>query len=1527
MIGQLLQSRYQVIRELGKGAFGQTYLAQDTQYPGKPYCVVKHLQPDDPRSIEKAKQLFAKEAITLAKLGKHDQIPELKAHSETEFYLVQEFIDGRPLRDEMPPKHDWKENEVIVLLQEILSVLVFIHDEGVIHRDIKPDNIMRRQRDNKLVLIDFGAIKEKLNTPETGTPTVVGSRIYTLGYAPPEQTAGKPKFNSDIYALGMTAIETLTGVYPHLLEEDNDSGEIIWRNNLSGQIIGRNDAGKNIWQNKVPVSSGLAAILSKMVHFSHRERYQSAGEVLQELQKLIQVQTTNTGGAVNQLTLEWQEAGQVKNIIIRDGQPSKNPGTFRIGRDPAQCDVVFSNMTVSGLHVEIFFNQQQKRFYVRNLRQTNPPIVDEKALPTGEAPLYQGSNVQLGQINLRVTAISLGQVSSVAPTELATATKPTEVATAYQSQASTPIAPTENPNVNKKPIQISPVLGIDLGTTKSIVTGMSDGKPIIIENAEGSRSTPSVIAFGKNGNCLFGETALRQAVKNPENTFYSVLRFIGRSYEEVSDEITKVAYKVLKDTNGNVKLFCPALNKQFAPEEILVQILRKLVEDANNKMGTSSTQIVISVPACFNDSQRQAVRDAGKIAGLEVLRVINETSAAALAYGFDKKSNQTILVFDLGGGNFSVSVLIVDDGTYEVLATCGDTHLGGADFDHKLVDYLAEEFEVDHKIDLRKDKQALQRLIEAAQKAKTELSSATQTEINLPFIAATQNGAKNLEMTVTRARFEKLCSDLIDRCRIPIENVLRNAKLNKSDIDEILLIGGSTRIPAIQEMLKNLLDKEPKQNVNRDEAVALGAAIQAGILAGETTGVLLLDVTPLSLGVETLGGVMTKIIPRNTTIPTKKSEVFSTAVDGQTSVEIHILQGEREMASDNNSLGFFRFDDIPPTPRGIPQIEVVFDIDANGITNVIAKEKSTGKEQSVTMTGVSTSSKPQVKHPLTKYQSTPSANPSQTPQEQQHKQQELSYDTAIDVPLNAKDLQSGTQVKIVIEDESITVAIPANTKYGQTLRVRGKGNLNPLTQQRGNIFLRLIEAQYIYQSSGIKEFIQIGVESGITKQSLGVETLGGIMTVIIPRNSAVPIKYTEIFSTAKDNQNNVEINVLQGEKNLAKDNKSLAVSRLNGIPPAPQGEPQIEVIFEINPYGFLSVLAWEKLTQTSISVLNCSNDSSILDADFNSQYSESENASATLDDPQPQSWNCIYTINAHSSSLGQGVSSIAFSADGKFIVSGGILDSKVKVFNLQNLNQVFTMSGHKSGVRTVAFCPDGRLFSGSDDKTIKIWNWEKCQEIKTLNLHSNAVTSIAWSRNSKYFASVSDDKTIYIEDTENNEIMTINGHDSYVQYVSFSDDNEYIVSAGCDKKSKVWKLDKAFKANHDNTNIPYTYFTGHDDHVTCAQFNPQNEILATGGRDGKIMLWNYKTKESIYDIAAHSSGTLYGVSLAFSPDGNFLASGGPDHLIKIWHVKTGQQLATLLGHSKAVTSIAFSLDREILVSGSGDGTIKLWLRQ
>ena len=497
------------------------------------------------------------------------------------------------------------------------------------------------------------------------------------------------------------------------------------------------------------------------------------------------------------------------------------------------------------------------------------------------------------------------------------------------------------------------VVGIDLGTTNSVVAAIEGGQPSVIINAEGLRTTPSIVAYTKKQELLVGQIAKRQAVINPENTFFSVKRFIGSKETEISAEAKQLPYKVTKDSNENIKINCSALGKEFSPEEISAQVLRKLINDAINYLSQDVTQAVITVPAYFNDSQRQATMDAGKIAGIEVLRIINEPTAASLAYGLDKKQNETILVFDLGGGTFDVSILEVGDGIFEVLATAGDTNLGGDDFDKVLVNWLIDDFKEKEGIDLINDIQALQRLTEAAEKAKMELSTVEKTNISLPFITADATGPKHIDKELTRNVFETLCDNLIERCRIPVEKALNDARLDKSDINEVVLVGGSTRIPAIQALVESLTNKKPNQSVNPDEVVAIGAAIQAGILAGEIKDVLLLDVTPLSLGVETLGGVMTKIIARNTTIPVKKSEMFSTAVDNQTNVEIHILQGERELVSGNKSLGNFRLDGIPAAERGVPQIEVTFDIDVDGILSVKAKEKETGVEQSVTIQGAS----------------------------------------------------------------------------------------------------------------------------------------------------------------------------------------------------------------------------------------------------------------------------------------------------------------------------------------------------------------------------------------------------------------------------------------------------------------------------------------------------------------------------------------------------------------------------------------------
>ncbi|TMD90626.1 MAG: molecular chaperone DnaK [Chloroflexi bacterium] len=599
-------------------------------------------------------------------------------------------------------------------------------------------------------------------------------------------------------------------------------------------------------------------------------------------------------------------------------------------------------------------------------------------------------------------------------------------------------------------------VGIDLGTTNSVIAVMEGGEPVVIPNAEGARTTPSVVAFTKSGERLVGTLARRQAAVNPENTVYSIKRFMGRKFAEVESERKIVPYQVKAGKDDRVVVHVPAMDKDFTPEEISAMILQKLKTDAEAYLGEKVTDAVITVPAYFNDSQRQATKNAGQIAGLNVIRIINEPTAASLAYGLDKKTNETILVFDLGGGTFDVSVLDVGDGVFEVKATNGDTHLGGDDYDRRIVDWLAEEFKKQNGIDLKTDRQALQRLTEAAERAKIELSSRLETTINLPFITADQTGPKHLEMTLTRAKFESLTADLTERCRGPFLAALKDASLTPQQIDEVVLVGGATRMPVIQGLVKNLLGgKEPHKGVNPDEVVAVGAAIQAGVLKGEVKDILLLDVTPLSLGVETLGGVATKVIERNTTIPTSRSQVFSTAADNQTSVEVHVLQGEREMARDNRTLGRFHLDGIPPAPRGVPQIEVTFDIDANGILNVKAQDKGTGREQSVTITASSTLGKEEVDRLVKEAEAHAG--------EDRAKREEVEVRNQADHMIHQAEKVIKENAERIPEDLKTEV----NTKL-EALKAAAKGSDTKALQRQMDEFNESLQkiGQHIYQGAG-----------------------------------------------------------------------------------------------------------------------------------------------------------------------------------------------------------------------------------------------------------------------------------------------------------------------------------------------------------------------------------------------------------------------------------------------------------------------------
>lgn len=861
----VLRERYRALQKIGQGGFGRTFLAIDEDKPSKPSCVIKQFFPQDQgtNNAEKAAELFRQEAVRLDDLGKHPQIPELLAHFEQDNrqYLVQEFIDGRNLAEELAEEGAFNENQIRSLLFDLLPVLQFIHERQVIHRDIKPENIIR-PGDSQLVLVDFGAAKFV-------TGKITGTVIGSAGYVAPEQSIGKAVFASDIYSLGITCIHLLTGVEPFDLYSFSE-GAWVWRDFLTS-----------------PVSDNLGQILDKMLANALNQRYQSVAELLRDLQP----QPT-------QLSAEE---------YYKQGMTKAQRGNYR----EAINDF---NLAVS---IDSNFAEAYKFCGLAYSRISEKQVAIEKFQKAAELYLKQGKVSNYQDVLNRIQKL---QTPSPSPQR--------------QSNWAT---------------KSSKIVAIDLGTTKSVVAIFEGEKPKVIPNAEGFSTTPSVIAFTSNGNCLVGYAAKRQAVTNPLNTFSLFMRFLGCEYDEIAQEAQQVSYIVLRDNQGKIKFDCPVLNREFTPEEILAQLLCKLADDASLYIGEEVTQAVIAVPSHFNYIQRQAVREAGRIAGLEVLRLINQPTAAALMYSLNKKSIETIMIFNLGGGNCDVSILEIGNGVFEVLATCGDPKLGTDDFAQKIIDWLVKEFQKIEGINPHHYYQARQRLIEAADKAKIELSNATETEIDLPFLVE----SKHLKMTLTRAKFENLSADLITRCGVLVERAIKDSRINKNDINQVILIGGGTRIPIIRESVQRILSKKPIQGLNPDEAVALGLAVQAGILSGDanTKDILLLDVTSLSLGVETLGGFMTKIITRNTSIPTKKSDVFSTSIDGQDHVEIHILEGEEELAKDNKSLAMFRLEGIPPAPKGVPQIEVIFDIDDNSILNVSAKDKVTGKRKSVQISG------------------------------------------------------------------------------------------------------------------------------------------------------------------------------------------------------------------------------------------------------------------------------------------------------------------------------------------------------------------------------------------------------------------------------------------------------------------------------------------------------------------------------------------------------------------------------------------------
>lgn len=967
--GEWIENKYYLKKMLGAGGFGAVFCAdevlRDRVLREVAVKVIPPL-PDAKKQEQQLNELIAAVNLNCPYLLRCFSAGEFDFAKNQFLYLVMELAEFS--LEQRLEQGSLSVAQVQPMLKQIVSGLDYLHREKQeIHRDLKPGNVLWVSMRNSWVISDFGLVR-KLGT-ESYTQTV--NPIGTVAYMPPEAFDGKISTAWDIWSLGILIVATLNdGSIPYQF-----SGETqLFKQVINGKL-------------KLPaLPSELEEIVLGCLQQDWRKRWST-----QQVLAVLKNQDSVTK-AIASLKRQLESTDQEKRIVALQKAVNYGEEGFKLVTEAKVWDrktlaqsyntsIKLLQKLVQDQHedvrVEVAGNKNTSIEVLRQLaqdpdqwvrrrvaQQQNTPIKllkqlaqdPERRVRTGVTQNLNSPIELLKQLAQDVNEwVRRGVAQNPnASTELLQQLAQDKSKKVRVEVAGNANAPVEVLQQLKK--QLNPgIIGIDFGTTNSRVSVIQGEKPIVISNAVGFTMTPSVIAYAKNGDLLVGQKAEDQRVMNPENTFYSVKQFIGREYHNIKKQAESVSYQVTRtNNNNNVTLYCPALDKLLTPEEILAKILRQLVEDANKYLGGNFTEAVITVPAYFNESQCQAIKDAGRIAGLDVKRLISESAAASLAYGFDKEENETILIFDLGGGTLDVSLLNIGDGVFEVLATSSDIHLGGDDFDQKIVNYLAYEFKKQEGIDIHQDKQALQRLTEVAEKTKIELSSISQVNINLPFITTNQKIPKHLNMTLTREKFEKLCSDLIHRCRIVVENTLQDLKMqenyqnwDESKIDKIVMIGGATRIPAVQQLVKKKLGKAPNLRVNSEEVVAIGAAIQGGVLSGQIKEILLLEITPFSFGVETTDGVISTVIQRNTTIPTKAVITLSTQVDGQTSIEFHILQAERELAKNNKSLGILRLDDIFPAPRGVPKIEVTFDIDANGILNVTAKDKRSGKEQSL----------------------------------------------------------------------------------------------------------------------------------------------------------------------------------------------------------------------------------------------------------------------------------------------------------------------------------------------------------------------------------------------------------------------------------------------------------------------------------------------------------------------------------------------------------------------------------------------------